>query len=91
VQLIGFIIGVFHGTRSPERQNKRLRFKIFYRLSACIRFANELFRKLFIISVANKIDYRLNMDINLNAARYGQLAIVLKHCLNKYNRCFTGF
>jgi len=71
-------------------QIKRPRFKIFPRLSACIRFSNELFQKLFIISVAHKSDYRLNMNINLNAARYGQLALVLKHFLYKYNRYFTG-
>jgi len=78
---------VWHRGRN---QIKRPRCKIICRLSSCFRFANELFQKLIIISVAHKRDCRLNMNINLNATRYGQLALVLKHFLNKYNRSFTG-
>jgi hypothetical protein len=72
-------------------QIKRPRFKIFCRLYACIRFVNELFQKLFIISVAHKRDYGLNMNINLSAARYGQLVLVLKHFLNKYTALSPDF
>ena len=78
-----------HGHVNVKIEGYGLKFSLGYLLVLDLQMS--FFQKLFIISVAHKIDYRLNMNINLNETRYGQLAIVLKHCLNKYNCCFTGF